>query len=98
MVTLTQIRDNITEAIRNSRLTQTELARRLGIGQQTISEYLHGKSMPALDTFANLCAVLDLDANEILCLTVQTSGHGAPGADNRHHNVYHISGNNNNVK
>lgn len=70
MVTLTQIRDNITEAIRNSGLTQTELARRLGIGQQTISEYLHGKSMPALDTFANLCAVLDLDANEILCLTV----------------------------
>lgn len=70
MVTLTQIRDNITEAIRNSGLTQTELARRLGIGQQTISEYLHGKSMPALDTFANLCAVLDLDANEMLCLTV----------------------------
>jgi len=98
MVTLTQIRDNITEAIRNSGLTQTELARRLGIGQQTISEYLHGKSMPALDTFANLCAVLDLDANEILCLTVQTSGHGAPGSDNRHHNVYHISGNNNNVR
>lgn len=24
--------------------------------------------MPALDTLANLCAVLDLDANEILCL------------------------------
>lgn len=25
--------------------------------------------MPALDTFANLCAVLDLDANEILCVS-----------------------------
>ncbi len=25
--------------------------------------------MPALDTLANLCAILDLDANEILCLT-----------------------------
>lgn len=24
--------------------------------------------MPALDTFANLCAVLDLDANDILCV------------------------------
>jgi len=98
MVTLTQIRDNITEAIRNSGLTQTELAKRLGIKQQTVAQYLSGRAMPALDTFANLCAVLDLDANEILCLTVQTSGHGAPGSDNRHHNVYHISGNNNNVR
>lgn len=24
--------------------------------------------MPALDTFAKLCAALDLDANEILCV------------------------------
>ena len=100
MITLTQIRDNITEAIRNSGLTQTELGKRLGIKQQTVAQYLSGRAMPALDTFANLCAVLDLDANEILCLTAQPSGHGAPGSDNRHHNVnvYHISGNNNNVR
>ncbi len=24
--------------------------------------------MPALDTFANLCAILDVDANDILCI------------------------------
>ena len=29
---------------------------------------MHDRSMPALDTFANLCAVLDLDPAEILCL------------------------------
>ncbi len=68
MIRLEHIRIKMTEAIKQSGLTQTELARRLGIGQQTISEYLRGKSMPALDTFANLCAVLDLDANDILCL------------------------------
>ena len=70
MITLEQIRAKIVDAIKQSGLTQTELARRLGIGQQTISEYLRGKSMPALDTFANLCAVLDVDANDILCITV----------------------------
>lgn len=69
MVTLDQIRQRLQEAIRQSGMSQTALAKRLGIGQQTISEYLHGKSMPALDTFANLCAVLDVDPAYILCLT-----------------------------
>lgn len=68
MITIEQIRKKIAEAIKQSGLTQTELARRLGIGQQTVSEYIRGKSMPALDTLANLCAVLDLDANDILCV------------------------------
>lgn len=68
MITLEQIRANVINAIKESKLTQTQLAKLLGIGQQTISEYIRGKSMPALDTLANLCKVLDLDANEILCL------------------------------
>ncbi len=66
---LEQIRARLIQAVRESGLTQTELAKRLNIGQQTVSEYLHGKSLPALDTFANLCKVLDLDANEILCIS-----------------------------
>lgn len=69
MVMLEQIRARLIQAVRESGLTQTELAKRLNIGQQTVSEYLHGKSLPALDTFANLCKVLDLDANEILCIS-----------------------------
>ena len=68
MIMLEQIRQRITETIKQSELTQTELARRLGVGQQTISEYIRGKSMPALDTFAKLCAILDVDANDILCI------------------------------
>lgn len=68
MITLDQIRTRIIEAIKQSGLTQTEIANRLGIGQQTVSEYLRGKSLPALDTFANLCAMLDADANDVLCI------------------------------
>ena len=67
-----QIRERLAEAIRNSGMTQTELARRLGIRQPTIGQYLSGRSMPALDTFANLCKVLDVDANDILCLDEHT--------------------------
>ncbi len=69
MVTLEMIRSKLVEAIRQSGISQTEIARRLGVRQQTISCYLHGTKMPALDTFATLCAVLDVDANDILCIT-----------------------------
>lgn len=68
MITQIQIREKIIEAIEQSKLTQKELAQRLGISQQTISCYIRRKKMPALDTFANLCAVLDIDANDILCV------------------------------
>ena len=68
MITLDEIRIKLIEAIKQSGMTQTQLAQKIGVCQQAIGQYLHQNKMPALDTFANLCAVLDLDANEILCL------------------------------
>lgn len=68
MITLEQIRAEIIKAIKQSGLSQTEIARRLGIKQPTVNDYLSGRSMPALDTLANLCVILDLDANDILCV------------------------------
>ena len=68
MITLEQIQKRLAECIKQSGMTQTELAARLGITQPTIGQYLSGRAMPALDTLANLCKVLDLDANYILCL------------------------------
>ena len=69
MITLDQIRARLQEAIRQSGLTQTELAKRLNIYQSAVGQYLSGRAMPALDTFANLCAVLDVEPAYILCLT-----------------------------
>lgn len=66
MITIQQIRERIISEIRNSGLSQTELAKKLGIKQPTVGQYLSGRAMPALDTFANLCSILDLDANEVL--------------------------------
>lgn len=68
MITLEKIRQKLKEAIKQSGMTQTELATLLQIKQPTIGQYLSGRAMPALDTFANLCKLLDLDANEILCI------------------------------
>lgn len=68
MITLSNIQERIIEAIKQSGLTQSELAKKLGIKQQQISCYVLGKKMPALDTFANLCKVLELDPAYILCV------------------------------
>ena len=68
MVTNEQIRAKLIDAIRNSGMTQTELAKRVGIVQSSLAQYLSGRAMPAVDTLANLCEVLDLDANDILCI------------------------------
>ncbi|MBE5751460.1 MAG: helix-turn-helix transcriptional regulator [Clostridiales bacterium] len=68
MITLTQIQAKLAEAIKQSGLSQTALAEKLGVKQPTISHYVKGDKMPALDTLANLCVVLDVDANDILCV------------------------------
>ena len=67
MVTLRMIQERLIEAIRQSGKSQTELAKLIGVGQQTISEYVHCKSLPALDTLANLCRVIDVSPAYILC-------------------------------
>ena len=67
MITLEQIQSRIAEEIKQSGMSQSEIARKLGIKHQQISCYVRGRKMPALDTLANLCKVLDADANYILC-------------------------------
>ena len=69
MITLKEIQTNLIKEIRESGLSQSEIAKKLGIKQPTIGQYLSGRAMPALDTFANLCVVLDIDPNDILCIS-----------------------------
>ncbi len=68
MIMLEQIQSRLAEAIENSGMSQSEIARKIGIRHQQISCYVKGQKMPALDTLANLLKILDADANYILCL------------------------------
>ncbi|MDE6757943.1 MAG: helix-turn-helix domain-containing protein [Clostridia bacterium] len=72
MITSEQIKlkfqEIVKEVIKFSGQSQAEIARKIGVRPQTMTDYLKGKIMPSLDTFANLCKVLDLDPVEILCL------------------------------
>ena len=68
MITREQIQQKLSDYLKHSGMTQTELASRLGIRQQTVSAYINGNKMPSIDTLANLCAINDVDANDILCI------------------------------
>ena len=68
MITLQEIQKNIAEAIRTSGMTQSVLAKKLGVSRQTVSHYVKGDKLPAPDTLANLCRIPDADANDILGL------------------------------
>lgn len=69
MIDLQQIQNKLAKAIRESKLTLTEIAKKIGVKPQQITCYLHGDKMPSLKTLANLCKLLNLDANDILCIT-----------------------------
>ena len=67
VITTEQIRKRLAEAIQQSGLTQTAIAQALNVTQSTIAHYVKGDIFPSLDTFANLCKLLDVDTNYILC-------------------------------
>ena len=67
LITLDRIRKKLVESIKTSGLTQAEISNRVNIAPPTLSQYISGRAMPALDTFANLCVVLDIDPADILC-------------------------------
>ncbi len=62
------IKTRLSEELKQSGLSTTEIARRVGVSPEMITQYSTTKKLPRLDTFAKLCAELDLDANYILGL------------------------------
>lgn len=63
-----EIKTRLREEIRRSGLTTVELARRVGVTPEMITQYCTTKKLPRLDTFAKLCQELDVSADYILGL------------------------------
>lgn len=70
MITLSQIQQNLAQALKNSGMTQSQLAKLLGVTQSCISHYIKGDIIPSLDTFANICLILDESSDFILGLDI----------------------------
>lgn len=68
MINPKDIQKRLREEIKYSTLSRKEIAKKLGINPRIVSQYLHQDKFPPLDTFANLCEILDVSADEILGL------------------------------
>lgn len=60
------IKKRLSEELKNSGMTTVEIAKRIGVSPEMITQYKTTKKLPKLDTFAKLCKELDLDANYVL--------------------------------
>ena len=67
MITLELIQKRLIEAIKQSGISQKEIAENLNVTISAVSHIFNGDNLPALDTFAKLCKILHVDTNYILC-------------------------------
>ncbi len=63
---LQEIQARMRAAIKNSGMKQKDIANAIGVSAQTVSKYMKEDIFPALDTFAKLCALLDVSSDYIL--------------------------------
>ena len=62
------IKTNIKKEIELCGKNKSQIAKELGISKPTLSQYLSGKILPSLTTFAKLCEIIDCSADDILGL------------------------------
>lgn len=62
----------IAERRKKSGLTQMQLAEKLGITDRAVSKWERGKSMPDSSVMLELCAVLKISVNDLLCGEIVT--------------------------
>lgn len=63
---LMSIQTRLREVIKQSNLSQKEIAKNVGVSPQTISKYMKKDIFPALDTFAKICKLLDVSSDYVL--------------------------------
>ncbi len=69
MARLDLIKERLRVAIRQSGLSQTDIAKKVSVSQSCIAHYVKGDILPTLETFAELCDTLDIDPSYILGLS-----------------------------
>lgn len=62
------IKERLRQELKACNLTTIEIAKRVGISPEMVTQYSTTKKLPRLDTFAKICKELDLSANYILGL------------------------------
>ncbi len=63
------IKQRLREELELSTLTFTEIAKKIGVTEQMITQYKNTNKLPTLETFSKLCEILGADPAYILGLT-----------------------------
>ena len=61
-----KFRERLKEEMKFLKLTTVELAERVGVSPEMITQYYTTKKLPRLDTFVRLCEALDVSADYLL--------------------------------
>ena len=69
MVNIAVIKERIKETIKNSGITQTQLAKLLFVSPSCVAHYVKGDILPSLDKFVELCVITETDPSYLLVLT-----------------------------
>ena len=69
---------NLKTAMHEKQITQTELAKKLGTTQQTVSRWLQGINEPDLSTLTLICIYLNETPNDLLGFTDLKNGEIIP--------------------
>lgn len=73
MIDIKDVQIRLREEIKWSGITQKELAEKLGINASMVSKYMRLDKYPSLETFANICEILDISSDEVLGLKRKNS-------------------------
>lgn len=61
--------ERFNEILKTSEKTQIEIAKALNVSKQCVNDYKTGKSFPSLETFYDLCKILDVSSDYLLGLS-----------------------------
>lgn len=64
-----EFKKRLREEIQQSRITTVELAKKVGVSPEMITQYYTTKKLPTLETFYKLCKALEISADYLLGLT-----------------------------
>lgn len=65
-------RERIAEAIKESKYTQKEIAKKLNLSESNITNWKKGENLPSVETLYNLCVLLNESSDYLLGLEDET--------------------------
>lgn len=74
MIDFRKVGRKISSYRKRKNLSQDELAERIYVSRQLVSKWENGTEIPKIDHIIDLCEILDVNFEELLCLNDEKEG------------------------